>query len=136
MLRGYYRYPVLTGVMLTEYRALLAGWSGLSCLPKRPKEMPKRLLTLRDDSGPDTLGMATRSYGVNVWADTAQDAANLAADALAATLTLPGAVAGVKAIREPVGPYEVDDDPAFTFNGSPLFHYYFSFDARVKAVGV
>ena len=133
MLRANYRFPIVSGDMLAEYRAGLTSWSSLSCVPKRPETMPKRLLTLREDAGPDRNGVALWGYGGNVWADSELDAKNIALDAVAVTLTIPGRVPGVKAIRDLVGPYEVADEPAFTFGKKPLFHFYFSFDAVVKA---
>lgn len=136
MLRASYRYPIISGAMLTQYRNRLASWTSLVCQPTRPATMPKQLLTLRDDSGPDELGVSLRSFGVNVWADTSLDAENLARDAAAATLAIPGSVPGLKAVRDVVGPYEIEDDPAFTFGGKPLTHFYFSFDGIVKAVSV
>lgn len=136
MLRATYRFPIVSGEMLAAYRSGLSSWSGLSCLPKRPEGMPKRLVTLREDSGPDRSGVALWGYGVNVWADSELDAKNLALDAVSVSLTIPGLVGSVKAVRDLVGPYEVPDDPAFTFNGTPLTHFYFSFDAVVKAAAV
>lgn len=133
MLRAVYRFPIVTGDMLTQYRAGLTSWASLLCVPQRPKTMPKRLLTLREDAGPESQGVAVWGYGVNVWADSAVDAKNIALDAAAVSLTIPGLVGSVKAIRDLVGPYEIEDDPAFTFGGTQLAHFYFSFDAVVKA---
>lgn len=136
MLRANYRFPIVSGDMLAEYRAGLAVWANLDCLPKRPDVMPKRLLTLREDAGPESQGVAVWGYGVNVWADSELDAKNIALDAASISLTIPGLVGGVKAVRDLVGPSEVPDDPVFTFNGAPLAHFYFSFDAVVKATAV
>lgn len=136
MFRDTYRFPVVSGDMLAVYRTRLAAWSSLICQQKRPDVMPRRLLTLRQDGGPESVGVGLVGFGVNLWADSAVDAANLAADALAATLHIPGTVAAVKAIRDPNIPFEVDDDESFTYGGKPLSHYYFSFDAVVKATAV
>lgn len=136
MLRADYRYPIVAGDMLAAYRAGLTSWSSLTCQAKRPATMPKRLLTLRDDGGRDALGKSLTPFGVNVWADSAVDAANIALSAAAVTLGFPGAVDAVKAVRDIVGPYEVEDDPAFTFSGKTLTHYYFSFDAVIKAASL
>ena len=132
MFRPQYRYPIVTGLMLAHYRTELASWAGLTCAGKRPASMPKRLLALREDGGPDDLGVMASGFGVNVWADSEVDAKNLALDAVSATLELPG-VGSIKAIRDLVGAYEVDDEPAFTFGSKTLTHYYFSFDAVLKA---
>ena len=131
MFRSQYRYPIVTGLMLAHYRTALTSWTGLQCATERLPTMPKRMLTLREDGGPDDLGVMASGFGVNLWADSAVDAKNLALDAVAATLSLPG-VGSIKAIRDLVGAYVVDDDPAFAFGGKPLTHYYFSFDAIVK----
>lgn len=133
MFRPLYRFPIVTGDMLAAYRLGLTTWTQLQCLPQRPKDMPKRLLTLREDGGPDSgTGIGLWGYGVNVWADSAADAKNIALDAAAVTLEMAG-MSAIKGIRDLVGPYEVDDDPSFTFSGVPLSHFYFSFDAAVKA---
>ncbi len=135
MLRANYRYPIVQGLMLAAYRTGLSSWAGIQCLPKRADG--RRALALREDGGPDNgAGVAVWGYGVNVWADSETDAKNIALDASAVTLTIPGLVPAVKAIRDLVGPYEVDDDPAFTFGDKTLAHYYFSFDAVVKASAV
>lgn len=135
MLRAGYRYPIVQGDMLAMYRSGLASWTGLKCAPTRTDA--KRALTLREDSGPDNgAGVAAWGYGVNVWADSDIDAKKIALDAMTVTLTIPGLVGSIKAIRNVVGPYSIDDEPAFTHGGKPLVHYYFSFDAVVKAAGV
>jgi len=130
-----YRFPIVSGAVLAHYRERLDHWAGLECAPKRPAVMPRRLLTLREDGGPDSVGVAVWGYGVNVWADSPVDAKSIALDALAASLSLPG-VSAIKAVRDVVTPSEVDDDPSYTVNGTPLAHYYFSFDAVVKAVAL
>jgi hypothetical protein len=136
MFRPQYRFPIITGDILAAYRAGLTAWSSLDCAPTRPKDMPKRLLTLREDGGPDNgTGLGLWGYGVNLWADSAVDAKNIALDAAAVSLTLAGTSA-IKAVRDLVGPYEVEDDPAYTFAGNLLTHFYFSFDATVKARAV
>lgn len=134
MLRAQYRYPIVSGAMLAQYRVGLASWSSLLCGPERAES--RRALALREDGGPDSLGVAVWSYGVNVWADSTVDAKNITLDAAAVTLTIPGLVPAVKAIRDLVGPYEVEDEPAYTYGGKSLAHFYFSFDAVVKAVAV
>lgn len=136
MLRADYLYPIVAGDMLAAYRTGLASWSSLTCQAKRPATMPKRLLTLRNDGGRDELGKALTPFGVNVWADSAEDAAKIARAAAAVTLGMAGTVDAVKAIRDTVGPYEIQDDPAFTFSGKTLTHYYFSFDAVIKAASL
>lgn len=130
-----YEFPIsVPGDMLTTYRTELAAWTGLSCLPERPATMPKRLLTLREDGGPDSgTGLGLWGYGVNVWADSRTDAKGIAVDAMSVTLTFPGE-GQVKRILNMVGVREVEDDPQYTYNGKPLHHFYFSFDALVKAL--
>lgn len=126
------RFPIVEGDILAAFRGELA-WATLTVQLKRPETMPKRLVTLRDDSGPQAMSTALQRKGVSVWADTFVDSKNLALDVMAIARRLPLLVGPVKAAAEFVGPYEVEDDPGFTFGTSPLTHHYFAFAVTVKA---
>ena len=124
------RFPVTDGPITAAIRAaLLPSWSGLIVARKRPAQMPKRLITVRNDSGPALDVRSLRRYGVNVWADNSLDAENLALDAMQACRARMGPVVFTEEFS---GPYEIEDDPAFTFQGNPLFHYYYAFRAVVR----
>lgn len=127
------RFPIVEGAILAAFRDEL-GWSDLTVQLQLPETMPKRLVTMRDDSGPQAMSTALQRKGVNVWADSFLDSKNLALDCMAACRLLPRLVGPVKAVSEFVGPYEVTDDPKFTFGSTPLIHHYFAFAVTVKAV--
>lgn len=123
--------PLVTGDVLAHYRSALDSW-GVTCVETRPETMPKRLLTVRDDGGPAGVTSAVLRLGVNVWADNKVDAAKLARDAVTASWGLRG-VGSIKTVSDMTAPSEVDDEPQFTFQGNPLYHYFFTFRVVVKA---
>lgn len=124
-------FPVTTGTMAVFARARLTAWTSLIVASKRPATMPKRFLSIRDDGGTQQGMHMVNRYGVNVWADSAVDAEKIARDAMTAFRSLPG-TGPFKSTSTFFGPIEVEDDPAFTFSGLPMTHYYFSFGAVVK----
>lgn len=125
-------FSPVEGHLLGHWRSALASWAPISVTRKRPPTMPKRLLTLRDDSGPHRQGTALLDQGVNVWADDPVDAKSICFDAIAALRDISG-VGNLVTTSDVVGPREVDDEPAFTYQGMPLHHYYFSFAVLVRA---
>lgn len=125
------RFPIVTGPIVTFLRSELAAWATLTVQARRPATMPKRLVTVRDDGGPDDGTKMSTRLGINVWADDPNDAENLARDAMRALRTLPG-TGSFKATSGFSGPSEVDDEPAFTFDGETLTHFFFSLSAVVK----
>jgi hypothetical protein len=127
------RFPIATGQLAAHFRTELASWDDLAIAPKRPETMPRRFLSVRDDSGPETGVMKVNRFGVNIWADSDVDASNIARDAMAATKRLPG-VWRFKSTSQHFGPIEIDDDPRVIFNGALMSHYYFSFAAAIKGV--
>lgn len=127
------RFPIATGQLATHFRSELASWAGLDIGPKRPEQMPRRFMAIRDDSGPESGVMKVNRFGVNIWADSDVDASNIARDAMAASKRLPG-VWRFKSTSQHFGPIEIDDDPKVTFNGELMSHYYFSFAAAIKGV--
>ncbi len=126
------RFPIIEGPVLEAFKEELS-WSSLTVQLMRPDIMPKRLVTMRDDSGPQSVSTALHRKGINVWADSFIDSKNLALDVMQVARRLPLLVGPVKAVSEFVGPYEVADEPEFTFNGKPLVHHYFAFAITVKA---
>ncbi len=127
------RFPIATGQLAAHFRTELASWADLQIAPKRPEVMPRRFISIRDDSGPETGGMKVNRFGVNIWADSDVDASNIARDVMASSKRLPG-VWRFKSTSQHFGPIEIDDDPKVTFGDKLLSHYYCSFAAAIKGV--
>lgn len=125
------RFPISDGVLVTGLRSGLSGkWGPLTVGTQLPATKTRRMVTVRDDSGPQENSVSRRRQGVNVWADSLVDAQNLALDAMAVCRLLPGGV--IAATTTFSGPYEIEDDPQLTVGNKNLFHYYFVFTAHVK----
>ena len=127
------RFPISDGAIVTALRTgLTAKWSsGLTVSPKLPPTKTRRMVTVRNDSGPQEGVTSRRRYGVNVWADTSVDAENMALDAMSVLQTLPTGTP-IVATDSFSGPFEVDDDPPYVVASKNLTHYYFAFRASVK----
>jgi len=123
-------FSPVAGTIVAHFRSELP-WSQLKVQGERPDIMPKRLVTVGEIGGPQSAGTALSDILVNAWADSAADAWQIASDTLTAARSLPG-VDDIKAVSGPVGPREVDDDPAFVFGGIPLTHFYVTFTVLVK----
>lgn len=124
------RFDPTTGDVVAHFEAELASWDA-TIQGKRPDTMPKRLVTISDVGGPQSVGTRLADFLGNVWADDMVDAWNLTSEAMTAARSLPG-VGQIKSVSDLVGPREVDDSPAFTFEGNVLYHFYFTFTALVK----
>jgi hypothetical protein len=124
-------FPISTGTIAVFLRTELASWTSLVVAPKRPATMPKRFLSIRDDGGTQRGMHMVNRYGVNVWADAPVDGEQIARDAMTALRSLPG-TGSFKSTGTYFGPTEIEDDPAFSFGGKPMSHYYFSFAATIK----
>ena len=122
-------FPVADGAVVSRIRSELTAWSGLVVQRQRPTVMPKRLVTVRNDGGPVEDVRSLRRYGVNVWADDPLDAEKIALAAMRACRARMGPVVHTDQFS---GPYEIPDDPAFTFAGKTLSHFYFTFRAVVR----
>lgn len=124
-------FPITDGEVLARLRSGYsdAGWVDLSVARKRPDAFPRRLVTVRNDSGPSEDVRSLRRYGVNVWADSSVDAENLAHVGMR---ILRGRFGSVVRTDQFSGPFEIDDEPQFTHDGKPLFHFYFTFRATVR----
>lgn len=129
------RFPVWTGPVLDHVRARR---SGVVVQRKRPAVMPAKLVTIRSDGGSAGQTLASVQGGVNVWAaasgtsSAATVAENLALDVVADIRALPAA--GVLKSVDVSLPFEVEDDPAFTYAGGELAHFYFAFSGVLKGV--
>ena len=131
MFRFRVRFPISDGKVVSVLKAALSGWSGLSGGGKLPATMTKRVFTVRNDSGPQELSRASRRYGVNVWADSSVDAENLALDAMEGLTALADG-SPFLTVGSFTGPFEVNDDPAYTFESTSMTHFYFAFQGTVK----
>jgi len=131
MFRFRVRFPISDGEVVSALKAALSSWSGLTVQPKLPTTMPKRMITVRNDSGPQELSRASRRYGINVWADSSVDAENMALDAMEALTGLPDG-SPFLSVGSFTGPFEIPDDPAYTFGTTSMTHFYFAFQGTVK----
>jgi hypothetical protein len=131
MFRFRVRFPISDGKVVSVLKAALSGWSGLSGGGKLPAIMTKRVFTVRNDSGPQELSRASRRYGINVWADSSVDAENLALDAMEGLTALADG-SPLLSVGSFTGPFEVNDDPAYTFGSTSMTHFYFAFQGTVK----
>lgn len=131
MFRFSVRFPISDGAVVSTLKGGLTSWSGLTVQPKLPPTMTKRVVTVRNDSGPTELSRASRRYGVNVWADSSVDAENLALDAMEALTELPDRSPFVS-VGSFTGPFEINDDVPYTFGNTSMTHFYFAFQGTVK----
>ena len=130
MFRFRVRFPITDGVVVSALKGGLTSWSGLTVQAKLPATMTKRVVTVRNDSGPNELSRASRRYGINVWADSSVDAENLALDAMAA-LTELADFAPFASVGSFTGPFEINDDVPYTFGNKSMTHFYFAFQGTV-----
>ena len=129
-------YPPTTGKLCAVLRAglsasPLAYASGVTVGPELPATKTARMVTVRDDSGPDDGVQSRRRKGVNVWASRA-DAENLA---LLCMAILRGCADGqpITLTDSFSGPYQVADDTKYVVGSTELVHMFFTF--RVSARG-
>lgn len=118
-------FPISDGVVVAALRAglIAKGWgSGLTVARKLPDTKTRRMVTVRNDSGPQDEGVSRRRYGFNFWADDSSDAENMALDGMSVLRLLPGGI--VAATDGFSGPFEVEDDPQYVVAGKNLFHQY------------
>lgn len=129
-------YPPTTGKLCAVLRAALtasalAYSSAVTVGPELPATKTARMVTVRDDSGPDDGVQTRRRYGVNVWARR-QDAEPLA---LLCMAVLRSCADGqpITATDSFNGPYSIADDPAYVVGSTDLVHMFFTL--RVSARG-
>ncbi|WP_104128006.1 hypothetical protein [Cryobacterium sp. Y57] len=130
-------FPPTTGKLCAVLRTALtasplAYASGVTVGPELPATKTARMVTVRDDSGPDDGVQTRRRYGINVWARR-QDAELLA---LLCMAVLRSCADGqpITATDSFSGPYSIPDDPAYVVGNEDLVHFFFTF--RVSARGV
>lgn len=134
-------FPITTGLVVAGFKAALTDSdrpyaSAVKVQPKLPPDGQRalRMVTVRDDSGPDDGTQTRRRQGVNVWAETSVYAEHLALFLMAAGRSLPNG-RPITATDQFSGPYEVTDDATdlLIVNGVTLSHFFFTF--RLTARG-
>ena len=127
------RFPSSDLTVIAALRGGLTSWSGLTVGRKLPPltSMTRRMIIVRNDSGPVEGVQSRRRYGFNGWADSSVDAENLLLDAMA--------VLQVAADGNPItftdafsGPYEIDDETPYVVGGKRLYHFYFTCRISVR----
>ena len=129
-------FPPTTGKLCAILRTALTASassfaSGVTVGPELPATHTARMVTVRDDSGPDDGVQTRRRYGINVWAAQA-DAELLALTCMAVLRSCPDGQP-ITATDSFSGPYQVADDPKYVVGSTELVHMFFTL--RVSARG-
>ncbi len=131
------KFPITDKAVVDAIRVTLTPtWSsGLLVQRKKPAGTTadpntRRMVTVRNDSGPQDLLRSQRRYGINVWADVSVDAEKIALDAMAGLRTLRGD--GIVLTDSFNGPFEIEDEPPLVVGGKPLYHFYFTCRVAVR----
>lgn len=128
------KFPGTDGVVVSNIRTRLVAngfATGLTVQRKRPDTMTKRVVTVRNDSGPQDLTRSMRRYGVNGWSDDSDDCEKMLLEAMAGLRLIPGTGSIVLADSF-TGPFEIEDDPQITVGGKNLYHFYCALRVGVK----
>lgn len=125
------RFPITDGLIVTALRAGLTTEWAATVQPKLPDTKVRRMVTVRNDSGPQDGRSSRQRFGVNLWADSAVDALNMALDAMSLCRLLADGTP-ITATDSFAGPFEIEDDPAYVVGNKNLTHYYFTFRASSK----
>lgn len=133
-------FPITTGLVVAGFKSALEASSrpyttDVKVQPKLPAANLRsvRMVTVRDDSGPDDGTQSRRRKGVNVWAETSSIAEHLALFLMAAARSLPDGKP-VTQTDQFSGPFEVVDEGSDLLNvgGATLVHYFFAFRVSVR----
>jgi hypothetical protein len=124
------RFPITDGVVVGKLNSILTAWSPV-VQTKLPATKTVRMVTVRNDSGPEEGTQSRRRYGINVWADSPVDAENMCLDAMAG-LRVAADGLPVTMYDQFTGPYEVEDATPLVVAGKNLAHYFFAFRLSVK----
>lgn len=125
------RFPSSDLKALEVAEAALVGWSGTTVGRKLPKVKTRRMVTARNDSGPQENVQSRRRYGFNHWADSSADAELMALDLMAA-FRVAADGDPITLVDQFSGPYEIDDDPQMTVGNKNLFHFYWTCRISVR----
>lgn len=128
--------PSTIGLCVARAKTVLAEFTeeAWKVQPKLPATKTQRMVTIRDDSGPDDSVQTRRRKGVNVWAPSPVEAENACLLLMAGFRSMPDGNP-VTATDQFTGPFEVVDEATdlLTVGGVTLSHYYFAF--RLTARG-
>lgn len=127
-------FPVVTGAVVAGLKAGLAGRAepytdDVKVQPKLPPNGARslRMVTVRDDGGPQDGALQSHGYGFNVYAESSVVAEQLARMCMA---ILPTIADGSPVVRvgNLSGPFEILDDATdlLAVGDTTLAHYYFS----------
>lgn len=131
-------FPSSVGILVRSIRAGLTASDSLvasqvTVQPKLPEVKKLRMVTVRDDSGPDDGSQSRRRFGCNVWAESPTVAEDLA---LLCMAVVRGVADGkpVTLVDQMSGPFEVIDETTdlYSVGGKTLSHYYFSGRVSVR----
>lgn len=128
------RFPVTDGLLVSHTRTHLIATgfgTGLTVQRKLPDTKTRRMVTFRNDSGPQDLTRSLRRYGINGWSDDSLDAEKMLIEVMAGLRLLPG-VGAIKFTDSFTGPFEIDDDPPITVGNQNLTHFYCALRVGVK----
>lgn len=93
------------------------------------KKQP-RMVTIRDDGGPDDTVFSMRRHGVNVWAENKVTAQMICFYVMAVLRSHSSEL--IPVIDQLSGPGRIPDNPPMVVDGVELEHYYFTFRARLR----
>lgn len=132
-------FPIVTGEVVSGLKAALAArvesyCSNVLVQPKLPATKQSRMVTVRDDGGPQDDFVQRHGYGFNVWAETSVNAEKIARMCMGILPTLADGSPIVQ-VSNLSGPFEVIDDATdlLVVGSTTLSHYYFS--AQVASRG-
>lgn len=122
------KFPSTDGLVVARLKVVLASWNPVTVQPLLPATKTLRMVTARNDSGPQDSVIARSRYGFNHWAETRVIAEQMALDAMAGMRRVSGASTDSFS-----GPFEIPDETPFVVGGKSLSHYYWA--CRVSARG-
>lgn len=132
-------FPSTIGTVVSKIREGLAESGseyapGVKVQPKLPPQPQRvqRMITVRDDSGPDDGTQTRRRYGINVWAESPVAAEQLALLTMAVCRNMADGQP-ITLVDQVSGPIEIDETTPLLAGTVLLFHYYFTF--RLTARG-
>lgn len=127
-------FPITTGSLVSGLSVALeardesyaADVAVSRVLPSAPERV-KRMVTIRDDGGPQDGTIQRHGYGFNVWAESSTKAEMLARLCMGILPTLADGAPIVR-VSSLTGPFEVIDSgkDLMVVDGKTLSHYYFA----------
>jgi len=127
-------FPIVTGAIVGGLSGALEARSELYTddvlvRPRLPEKNHRvqRMVTVRDDGGPQNGTVQRHGFGFNVWAENGVNAERLARMCMGILPTLADGAPIVR-VSDMTGPFEVVDESTdkLTVDGDTLHHYYFA----------